>query len=189
MPPRRRTFYLADATLLSNPKILRLKRLHPDDWLSVVGAFHLLIGVATLNGSPRLSKDDIEDVLGGHATVAELLRSAGLMTRTGIDRATFEEWTPKPRPKYPSDGGVKSDSDGVEPDSAVVGTDSAGIKPIPSESDGMPTSSTSSSSVSTAASSSSSRGVKPTRPTALSGAAGADDRPWNKHLPSETGAA
>ena len=45
MPPRRRTFYLADATLLSNPKVLRLKRLHPDDWLSVLGGFHLLISI------------------------------------------------------------------------------------------------------------------------------------------------
>ena len=117
MPPRRRTFYLADATLLSNPKILRLRRQHPDDWISVVGAFHLLIGVATLNGSPKLTQDDISDVLGGRDDLIVTLRSAGLMTPTGIDKATFNDWCPKPRPQYPSDrnrsGGKSADSGGV----------------------------------------------------------------------------
>ena len=151
MPPRRRTFYLADATLLSNPKILRLRRQHPDDWIAVVGAFHLLIGVATLNGSPKLAQDDISDVLGGRDDLIGRLREAGLMTPTGIDRATFNDWCPKPRPQYPSDrnrsGGKGADSGGVGRDSTGVGADS----------DGMPTSSSSSSSGATSASSS--RGV------------------------------
>ena len=157
MPPRRRTFYLADATLLSNPKILRLRRDHPDEWLAVLGGFHVLIGVATLNGSPKLTSAEISDVLGDEVHVSELLRAAGLMTATGIDRATFNDWCPKPRPQYPSDrkprkprkpsAGKPSDSAGVRADSAVVGTDS----------DGIPTSSSSSTAL--AASSSPSGGV------------------------------
>lgn len=165
MPPRRRTFYLADATLLSNPKVRRLSRTHPDEWLAVIGAFHVLIGVATLNGSPKLTTDEITDVLGGHEDLVTLLRGAGLMTARGIDRATFEEWTPKARPKYPSDvprpSGDTSDSDGVDPDSGGISDDSADSAGIPPDSDGMPTSTTtsSSSSVSTTGSSPPSRGA------------------------------
>lgn len=149
MPPRRRTFYLADATVLSNSKVRGLARSHPRDWLAAWGAFHVLIGVATLNGSPRLSSRDIADVLGPEAgDLVDHLRRVGLLTRSGIDPETFEEWCPKPRPKYPSDNrGDKSDSDGITDDSAGVGDDSA-------ESDGAPTSTTSSSSPSKAASSS-----------------------------------
>ena len=170
MPPRRRTFYLADATVLSNSKVRGLARSNPDEWLSAWGAFHVLIGVATLNGHPRLSSRDVADVLGPeHLHLAELLRKVGLLTRSGIDPETFEEWCPKPRPKYPSDyAGAKPDSDGVDPDSAGVSRDSA-------ESDGAPTSTTSSSSASKTASSS--RGAKDApRPTALSGAAGAVEK-------------
>jgi hypothetical protein len=156
MPPRRRTFYLADATLLSNPKVRRLSRTHPDEWLAVIGAFHVLIGVATLNGSPKLSSEEITDVLGGHEDLVTLLRGAGLMTARGIDKATFDEWTPKARPKYPSDDKPRPDSGGVHPDSGGVGHDSDGI---PGDSDGIPTSVTSSSSGSTTASSPPSRGV------------------------------
>lgn len=170
MPPRRRTFYLADATLLSNPKILRLRRQHPDDWITVVGAFHLLIGVATLNGSPKLSQDDISDVLGGRDDVIATLRVAGLMTPSGIDRATFEDWCPKPRPQYPSDRKPRRRSAGNKHDSAGVGHDSAGVG---TESGGMPTSS--SSSVATTKASSggvrsageSRRSVRPDGPTAV----------------------
>ena len=150
MPPRRRTFYLADATLLSNPKILRLRRQHPDDWITVVGAFHLLIGVATLNGSPKLSQDDISDVLGGRDDLIARLRDAGLMTPQGIDRATYNDWCPKPRPQYPSDRKPRNRSGGNAPDSGGVGPDSGGVG---TESGGMPTSTTSSSSSSKAASS------------------------------------
>lgn len=170
MPPRRRTFYLADATLLSNPKILRLQRQHPDDWITVVGAFHLLIGVATLNGSPKLAQNDISDVLGGRDDLIERLREAGLMTPTGIDRATFNDWCPKPRPQYPSDKKPRDRSGGNGPDSGGVGHDSAGVG---TDSDGMPTSSTSSPSSSKTASPS--RGVgsaNGTRPHAPRGAAG-----------------
>jgi len=164
MPPRRRTFYLADATLLSNPKILRLRRQHPDEWVTVIGAFHLLIGVATLNGSPKLAQNDISDVLGGRDDLIELLREAGLMTPTGIDRATFNDWCPKPRPQYPSDrnrsGGKGADSGGVGPDSGGVGAESRGI----------PTSSSSSASSSKTASPSRGAGprsVGPNGPTAV----------------------
>jgi len=152
MPPRRRTFYLADATVLSNSKVRGLSRDHPRDWLAAWGAFHVLIGVATLNGSPRLSSRDLTDVLGPeHGDLVEMLRRVGLLTRSGIDPATFEEWCPKARPKYPSDyRGVASDSDGIPPDSGGVGADSA-------ESNGASTSSTSSSSK--AGASSSSRGA------------------------------
>jgi hypothetical protein len=141
MPPRRRTFYLADATVLSNSKVRGLSRDHPRDWLAAWGAFHVLIGVATLNGSPRLSSRDLADVLGPeHGDLVELLRRVGLLTRSGIDPETFEEWCPKPRPKYPSDyRGDKANSGGVGPDSGGVGGNSA-------ESNGVPTSSTSSSS-------------------------------------------
>lgn len=154
MPPRRRTFYLADATILSNPKVRGVARSHPRDWLAAWGAFHVLIGVATLNGSPRLSSRDIADVLGPEATdLVELLRQVGLLTRSGIDPATFEEWCPKPRPKYPSDNrGGRSDSGVINDDSGGVGVDSA-------ESNGAPTSTSSSSSGSPTASSPSSRGV------------------------------
>lgn len=154
MPPRRRTFYLADATVLSNSKVRGLARSHPRDWLAAWGAFHVLIGVATLNGSPRLSSRDIADVLGPEAgDLVEHLRRVGLLTRSGIDPETFEEWCPKPRPKYPSDNrGGKADSDGIDGDSAGVGDDSA-------ESNGAPTSSTSSSSGSLTASSPPSRGA------------------------------
>jgi hypothetical protein len=141
MPPRRRTFYLADATLLSNPKILRLRRQHPDEWLSVLGGFHVLIGVATLNGSPKLSQDEISDVLGDQTDVIALLRDVGLMTPTGIDRATFNDWCPKPRPQYPSDKKPRKHSGGKGTDSGGVGRDSGGIG---AESGGMPTSTTSS---------------------------------------------
>src|SRR6185369_2481595 len=138
MPPRRRTLYLADATVLSNSKVRGLSRDHPRDWLAAWGAFHVLIGVATLNGSPRLSSRDLTDVLGPeHGDLVEMLRRVGLLTRSGIDPATFEEWCPKARPKYPSDYGG-------------VGADSA-------ESNGASTSSTSSSSK--AGASSSSRGA------------------------------
>lgn len=154
MPPRRRTFYLADATLLSNPKILRLRRAHPAEWLAVVGGFHVLIGVATLNGSPKLSPDDITDVLGDDETVIRLMREAGLMTATGIDRATFNDWIPKPRPRYPSDDNPRPHSGGKRADSGVVGRDSAGVH---SESGGIPTSSTSSPSASAASPSSNGR--------------------------------
>lgn len=148
MPPRRRTFYLADATVLSNAKVRRLARQHPDDWLSAWGAFHILIGVATLNGSPRLTEDDIIDTLGeDHAHLAVTLREAGLLTRTGIEPATFKEWCPKPRPKYPSDRrgstGTDNDSDGVSTDSDGIGHDS---KVTPTESPTSSTTSTSSSS-------------------------------------------
>jgi hypothetical protein len=154
MPPRRRTFYLADATVLSNSKVRGLARDYPRDWLAAWGAFHVLIGGATLNGSPRLSSRDLADVLGPeHADLLNLLRRVGLLTRSGIDPDTFEEWCPKPRPRYPSDDrGNKSDSDGITSDSDGVGRNSA-------EKDGVPTSSSSSSSPSKAASSSSSRGV------------------------------
>ena len=156
MPPRRRTFYLADATLLSNPKIRGLTRREPERWVAVIGAFHVLIGVATLNGSPRLTRQEITDTLGdGHDDLIDLLRAVGLMTPTGISRSTFEDWCPKARPQYPSDkkprgnsGGNGTDSGGVGPDSGGVGTDSGGI----------PTSSSSSGSSALAASSSSSRG-------------------------------
>ena len=154
MPPRRRTFYLADATVLSNSKVRGLSRDHPRDWLAAWGAFHVLIGVATLNGSPRLSSRDLTDVLGPeHSDLVAMLRRVGLLTRSGIDPETFEEWCPKARPKYPSDyRGDKSDSDGIDADSAGVGADSA-------ESDGAPTSTSSSSSVSKAGASPPSRGV------------------------------
>lgn len=154
MPPRRRTFYLADATVLSNSKVRGLSRDHPRDWLAAWGAFHVLIGVATLNGSPRLSSRDLTDVLGPeHGDLVEMLRRVGLLTRSGIDPATFEEWCPKARPKYPSDyRGDKSDSDGIPPDSGGVGHDSA-------ESNGASTSSTSSSSSPETASSPPSRGA------------------------------
>lgn len=154
MPPRRRTFYLADATVLSNSKVRGLSRAHPRDWLAAWGAFHVLIGVATLNGSPRLSSQDIADVLGPEASdLVSHLRRVGLLSRSGIDPETFDEWCPKPRPKYPSDSkGVKSDSAGIVSDSGGVVSDSA-------ESNGVPTSSTTSSSVSTTASASPSRGV------------------------------
>lgn len=154
MPPRRRTFYLADATLLSNPKILRLRRQHPDEWIAVVGAFHLLIGVATLNGSPKLTHDDISDVLGGQDELIARLREAGLMTPTGIDRATFNDWCPKPRPIYPSDLKPRKRSARNKHDSGGVGHDSGGVG---TESGGIPTSSTTSSS--STATTSSSRGV------------------------------
>jgi len=154
MPPRRRTFYLADATVLSNAKVRGLSREHPRDWLAAWGAFHVLIGVATLNGSPRLSSRDLTDVLGPeHGDLVKMLQKVGLLTRSGIDPETFEEWCPKPRPKYPSDsGGGKPDSGGVDPDSGGVGADSA-------ESNGAPTSTTSSASSSKTASSSPSRGA------------------------------
>ena len=152
MPPRRRTFYLADATVLSNSKVRGLSRDHPRDWLAAWGAFHVLIGVATLNGHPRLSSRDLTDVLGPeHADLVALLRRVGLLTRSGIDPETFEEWCPKARPKYPSDyNGKPPDSGGIDPDSGGVGQDSA-------ESDGVSTSS--SSSGSKAGASSSSRGA------------------------------
>lgn len=154
MPPRRRTFYLADATVLSNSKVRGLSRDHPRDWLAAWGAFHVLIGVATLNGSPRLSSRDLTDVLGPeHSDLVAMLRRVGLLTRSGIDPETFDEWCPKARPKYPSDyKGDKPDSDGIVSDSGGVGGDSA-------ESDGVPTSATSSSSGSKAGASSSSRGA------------------------------
>lgn len=172
MPPRRRTFYLADATLLSNPKILRLRHAHPDEWLAVLGGFHVLIGVATLNGSPKLSPSDIADVLGDQETVIALMREAGLMTPTGIDRATFNEWCPKPRPVYPSDKKPRNHSGGNTSDSAGVGADSGGVG---TESGGIPTSSTSSSSSSKAGASS--RGVgEPARPPAPKGAGAPIDR-------------
>ena len=152
MPPRRRTFYLADATLLSNTKVLRLQRQHPDEWLSAIGAFHVLIGIATLNSSPKLSPSDIDDVLGTQSGVVSLLRTAGLMTPTGIDRATFNEWCPKSRPRYPSDDKPRRNSGGDSADSGGVGRDSGGIR---TESGGMPTSTTTSSTTST----SSSRGM------------------------------
>jgi hypothetical protein len=169
MPPRRRTFYLADATVLSNSKVRRLARQHPDDWLAAWGAFHILIGVATLNGSPRLTDEDVTDTLGAdHDRLADVLRDAGLLTRTGIDPATFREWCPKPRPRYPSDSrGITPDSDGVPPDSGGIEHDSART---PTES---PTSSTSSSSTSSSKAASSSRGVGPSaaQPLAPKGAA------------------
>jgi hypothetical protein len=165
MPPRRRTFYLADATILSNVKVRKLARVHPDRWLSAWGAFHVLIGVATLNGSPRLTRDDVLETIGPeHDDLLDLLRDAGLLSKTGIDAATFKEWCPKPRPRYPSDdtrsGGAGSDSGGMGSDSGGVRGDSAGVRHdsegTPPES---PTSATSSSSGSTTASSSSSRGA------------------------------
>jgi hypothetical protein len=159
MPPRRRTFYLADATLLSNPKVIRLRSRHPDQWLAVLGGFHVLIGVATLNGSPRLSQDEISDVLGGDGSLTGLLREAGLLTRTGIDKGTFEEWCPKARPEYPSDRKRRKGSDGDDDDSDGVGRDSAVVGDNSAESGGVPTSTTTSPSSSKAASSSPSRGV------------------------------
>lgn len=171
MPPRRRTFYLADATLLSNPKILRLRRQQPDEWITVVGAFHLLIGVATLNGSPKLTHDDISDVLGGRDDVIALLRDAGLMTPTGIDRATFNDWCPKPRPQYPSDRKPRPHSGGKRADSGGVGSDSGGVD---TESDGMPTSSSSSASKAKAASSSGGVGHSAGRRNGLKALTGAD---------------
>lgn len=153
MPPRRRTFYLADATLLSNPKIRGLARTEPDRWLTAIGAFHVLIGVATLNGSPRLTPQEISDTLGdGHGDVIALLRTVGLMTPTGISRSTFEDWCPKARPQYPSDKKPRRNSGGDDTDSGGVGRDSGGVR---SDSGGMPTSSTSSSTKAA----SSSRGV------------------------------
>jgi len=182
MPPRRRTFYLADATVLSNSKVRGLSREHPRDWLAAWGAFHVLIGVATLNGHPRLSSRDLADTLGPeHADLIAMLRKVGLLTRSGIDPDTFEEWCPKPRPKYPSDSaGVKGDSAGVVPDSVGVGKNSA-------ESDGVPTSTSSSSSGSTTASSSTSRGVggsakNGARPTAPSGAVALTEEDLPEHL-------
>jgi hypothetical protein len=153
VPPRRRTFYLADATVLSNSKVRSLARSHPRDWLAAWGAFHVLIGVATLNDSPRLTSRDIEDVLGPEVgDLVEHLRRLGLLTRSGIDPETYEEWCPRPRPKYPSD------SKGAKADSAGITTDSGGVGPDSAESNGVPTSTTSSSA--TAASSSSSRGAE-----------------------------
>lgn len=175
MPPRRRTFYLADATLLSNPKVLRLRRDHPDEWLSVLGAFHILIGVATLNGSPRLSESDITDVLGEQTVVIGLLRDVGLMTATGIDRVTFNDWCPKPRPQYPSDKKPRRRSAGKRPDSGGVGTDSGGVGP---ESDGIPTSSSSSASPSKA----SSGGGDQPRSLAPNGATAVTDEDLPLHL-------
>jgi hypothetical protein len=154
MPPRRRTFYLADATVLSNSKVRGLSREHPRDWLAAWGAFHVLIGVATLNGHPRLSSRDLTDTLGPeHADLLAMLRRVGLLTRSGIDPETFEEWCPKARPKYPSD------YNGKPPDSGGVGSDSGGVGQDSAESDGASTSTTSSSSSSGAASSPPSRGV------------------------------
>lgn len=140
MPPRRRTFYLADATALSNGKVRRLTRLHPDVWLAAWGAFHVLIGVATLNGSPRLTDADVTDTLGtDHDHLAAVLREVGLLTRNGVDPQTFRDWCPKPRPKYPSDsGGARPDSDGIRPTPAES-------DPIPMESPTSSTTSTSSS--------------------------------------------
>lgn len=161
MPPRRRTFYLADATLLSNPKVIRLRHRHPDEWLAVLGGFHVLIGVATLNGSPRLSRDEIDDVLGGDGTLHELLRSTGLLTRTGIDKATYEEWCPKTRPKYPSDDKPRRNSGGDDADSGGVGPDSAGVGGNSAESGGVPTSTTTSS------------------PSSASGSTAARDEGWS----------
>lgn len=150
MPPRRRTFYLADATVLANPKVRGLSRSNPDEWLAAWGAFHILIGVATINGSPRLSSRDLADVLGPeHVHLAELLRRVGLLTRSGIDPDTFAEWCPKPRPHYPSD-----DTRGDRRNSAENRPTTPESDTIPPES---PTSSTSSSS--RAASSPPSRGV------------------------------
>jgi hypothetical protein len=158
MPPRRRTFYLADATLLSNPKIRGLARQEPDRWITVIGAFHILIGVATLNGSPRLTSQEIADTLGdGHDDLIGLLRGVGLMTSTGISRSTFEDWCPKPRPRYPSDEKPRPHSGGKGTDSGGVAADSGGID---TDSDGMPTSTTSSTSSAIAASSPSSRAEK-----------------------------
>jgi hypothetical protein len=162
MPPRRHTFYLADATILSNPKFRRLARGGPD-WISCVGAFHILIGVATLEGSPYFTDEDIEDILGTEAMPwVVMLRKVGLMTATGLDPDTFEDWRPKARPRYPSDGvpGSQTDSDGVggittesphklprnQAGSGGVGFDSNGIG---TDSDGIPTSTSSSSSGST----------------------------------------
>jgi hypothetical protein len=154
MPPRRRTFYLADATVLSNSKVRGLSREHPRDWLAAWGAFHVLIGVATLNGHPRLSSRDLADTLGPeHADLVVMLRKVGLLTRSGIDPETFEEWCPKPRPKYPSD------YNGKPPDSGGVGSDSGGVSVDSAESNGAPTSTTSSSSASSSKAASSSRGV------------------------------
>ena len=169
MPPRRRTFYLADATLLSNPKVLRLQRQHPDEWLAVLGAFHVLIGVATLNGSPKLSEADIDDVLGDQKSLTDLARSVGLMTSTGIDRATFNDWCPKPRPQYPSDKKPRNHSGGNGTDSGGVGRNSGGVV---SESGGMPTSSPSSASTTA----SPSRGANGGQPPAPKGAAGHIDK-------------
>lgn len=119
MPPRRRTFYLADATVLSNSKVRRLTARYPDDWLAAWGAFHILIGVATLNGSPKLPVEDVAVTLGpDHTRLTAMLREVGLLSRGGIDPDTFTEWCPKPRPKYPSDSG--------------------GITPTPAESDATP---------------------------------------------------
>lgn len=147
MPPRRRTFYLADATALSNGKVRRLARQHPDDWLSAWGAFHILIGVATLNGSPRLTDDDIVDALTpDFERLVPILREAGFLTRTGIDAKTFAEWCPKPRPKYPSD---RKGSDGDTTDSDGVGSDSAGVD---GRSEGTPTESPTTTSTSSSSS-------------------------------------
>ncbi len=145
MPPRRRTFYLADATALSNTKVRRLQR--DDRWLSAWGAFHILIGVATLEDDPTFTEDECEDLLGaGSSEWALMLRGVGLMDANGLDPATFEEWKPKPRPRYPSDGVPRSQ------------TDSGGVRDDYAEKTGMPTSS--SSSTSSTASSSSSRGAE-----------------------------
>lgn len=157
MPPRRRTFYLADATLLANSKVRRLMR-HPD-WLGAIGTFHILIGVATLNDSPDFSDADCDDLLGEESRPYVLmLRTVGLMTETGLDAATFEEWKPKPRPRYPSDDRTPAESDGITPTTAEsdgVGvpklafprsSESAGVGRNSAEKVGMPTSSTSSSS-------------------------------------------
>ena len=180
MPPRRRTFYLGDATILSNPKVRRLARQHPDRWLSVLGAFHVLIGVATLNGSPRLTRDEITDTIGeGHDDLIGLLREVGLMTTTGIRRETFDAWTPKARPKYPSDEKGRpntAESDGETRNSAGVGRSITEFRRnsdgVHADSGGVPTSSTSSSS--STGSTSPSDGVVGARLTALSGASAAD---------------